>query len=826
MSEAAADFLRRRRGALAADPDQLGIDYLAVGADPAQPGRRLLLLHFVPGKGGAAKVPKTLVPGNFRFTAAGVPVDGLFSLDWKSAPPTTAGSVVTVPFEFQGDVDLARRLGDSPVFTLELTGVPSLDPFFARADFSLDPQAPRVEDCDDEAQAMAAGSATTASGADLASDYLAKDYASFRQRMLDNLAQRLPQWSERSPADLLVTLVELLADAGDQASYYQDAVATEAYLGTARRRISVRRHARLVGYRLHEGTNARTWVRFTVSGSGPDGFEIPAGTQLLTRVPGLPFLLPRGSAPLAEALAAGATVFETLAPVTVHRDLDAMKIYAWGADRLVLPQGATSAFLVGRSPNLKSGVVLILEQARGEATGAPDDANPGLRHAVRLTVAVAATDPLGDGGPVDLTRIEWEAADALPFTLPLANRVGATRFADLAVARGNVGLADHGLTVKSELLEATGGRFRPRLSRRGLTHRVPFDAQATAALPAASALAQDGEAVLPALDLQPVPADAKTVWNLKGDLLSSDRFARDYVVEMESDGTAVLRFGDGTLGRPPEPGSLLAATYRVGNGAAGNLGHGSLYHLVSDDPLIAAGIAGLTNPLPAVGGTDPETIEHARIAAPGAIDVLTSGTAVADVVAEVESFPGVERAAARLRWTGSWYLLEVAVARTGGQPLDADFSASLAAALEDRRIAGWEIAVVPLDFVGLDIALTAVLAPDAIRGQVERALLDRFSNRDLPGGRRGFFHPANLAFGQPVYLSQIVAAALAVPGVRALETDETPPRPNRFHRFGEPSRGELAAGEIRLGRNEIARVDNDPAAPENGRIQFYLEGGR
>ena len=37
------------------------------------------------------------------------------------------------------------------------------------------------------------------------------------------------------------TLVELLAYAGDQLSYYQDAVATEAYLGTARRRVSARR---------------------------------------------------------------------------------------------------------------------------------------------------------------------------------------------------------------------------------------------------------------------------------------------------------------------------------------------------------------------------------------------------------------------------------------------------------------------------------------------------------------------------------------------------------------------------------------------------------
>ena len=39
-------------------------------------------------------------------------------------------------------------------------------------------------------------------------------------------------------------------------------MATEAYLDTARQRISVRRHVRLMDYALHEGCNARAWVCF------------------------------------------------------------------------------------------------------------------------------------------------------------------------------------------------------------------------------------------------------------------------------------------------------------------------------------------------------------------------------------------------------------------------------------------------------------------------------------------------------------------------------------------------------------------------------------
>src|SRR5262249_57995500 len=96
-------------------------------------------------------------------------------------------------------------------------------------------------------------------------DYLAKDYQGFRRLMLDRLSLLAPGWTERSAADIGVMLVELLAYAADNLSYRQDAIANEAYLATARRRVSVRRHARLVDYALHDGCNARAWVQVRVS---------------------------------------------------------------------------------------------------------------------------------------------------------------------------------------------------------------------------------------------------------------------------------------------------------------------------------------------------------------------------------------------------------------------------------------------------------------------------------------------------------------------------------------------------------------------------------
>ncbi|MEI8021469.1 MAG: hypothetical protein WCH39_24885, partial [Schlesneria sp.] len=98
-------------------------------------------------------------------------------------------------------------------------------------------------------------------------NYLAKDYQTFRRLILDRLAFVIPDWQARNPSDLGITLVELLAYVGDYLSYYQDAVATDAYLNTSRQRISVRRHARLVDYELSEGSNARTFLSIEVANS-------------------------------------------------------------------------------------------------------------------------------------------------------------------------------------------------------------------------------------------------------------------------------------------------------------------------------------------------------------------------------------------------------------------------------------------------------------------------------------------------------------------------------------------------------------------------------
>ncbi len=246
-----------------------GIDYLEVDASD----QKILIVHFIhplPGEPNG-------FPASPLLTRQNISVEGgvrVTNIHVQSI--TAAANELTVNVNQAGDFSTYRlRLTAS---IASETPPPGFDPQLSEVEFSFKVDCPSDFDCQPEEDCPP----ETLPEPSL--DYLAKDYASFRRLMLDRLATILPEWQERNPADVGVAIVETLAYAADQLSYYQDAVATEAYLGTARRRVSVRRHARLLDYPMHDGVNARLWVQVQVN---QDNVLLPARTQLLTRVPDL-----------------------------------------------------------------------------------------------------------------------------------------------------------------------------------------------------------------------------------------------------------------------------------------------------------------------------------------------------------------------------------------------------------------------------------------------------------------------------------------------------------------------------------------------------------
>ncbi len=687
-------------------------------------------------------------------------------------------------------------------------------------------------------------------------DYLAKDYASFRQALLDLIPSIIPGWQERHEADLGIALVELFAYVGDQLSYYQDAVANEAYLETARQRESVKRHARLIDYAMHDGANAQTFIQLKLK-AGTTG-TLPAGTSVLSRIQtplGSNIMPPHGSVisniVRTQALSAADVVFETVDEAVLDSMLNEIKIHTWGNRLCCVPKGATTLELVG-DLTLEKGYFLLLEEVKGPETGLSADADPKHRQVVRLvevkkTEDLLQNDPDTGLPPLKLTQVTWHREDALEFPLCVSTKLeDGTLVEDVSVARGNVVLADHGKTIQEWhpanpktgpsapgiILGNTAYRFnldkgpvtfsklykvrdcdtpetandeeKPSVSELMTVH--PRQAKAAAFLE----IHEEG------------PEDNRPKWCVVPHLLDSKPFDRSFVVETKNNGRAMIRFGDDEFGMEPSEGSHLIVTYRVGNGTDGNVGAETLGHVLEPAilPLNWPNIAGVRNPLPAVGGVDPESLDQVKLLAPKAFHAEQfRAVTEEDYARATEKHSEVDKAVATFHWTGSWHTVFITIDPLGHTEVTPDLEARVRSHITRYKLAGYDIEIDPPIYVPLKIEINVCVARDHFRAHVKTAVLEALSNRDFANGRKGVFHPDNFTFGQSFYLSRLYEVVEQVPGVDSAEVIV-------FKRHAKAENHELEQGYISMGRLEIARLDNDPSFPENGVLRLNMMGGK
>lgn len=791
MSAAAVENHARvvRRRLVAASRDTWGLD--SVSASGPEGGYRFAV-RFIPSDAENPKpaVPPHLEPRHFRI---GGPA-GAFAVDRFERDPAEADLL-------RLHVSRGARPEDpappgSP-WRLDLADLPGVDPFFSSVEFHPGATAVISRFTDDCAAALVSA-APSPEGAFI--DYLNKDYSSFRRLILDSFTLWDPAWRERSIADLGIVLAEILAYAGDYLSYYQDAAATEAYLNTARRRISVRRHARLTDYHLHEGSNTRVWVCF---GVGADT-ELRAGTQLLSGYGDQTLVPDPGNLHDAPP---SVRVFETMHAARFYRDHNRIDFYAWGARDFAVPEGATRAVFAGHLPHLQAGDVLIFEQTVRRFDGNCrifEETVNGPRHAVRLSRHPRLGQDELRGVPI--TEVFWHDGDALPFDVTGHIRTDGEDLVPSFVACGNMVLADFGRTERHSPLPSPGAEaYGPTLPHRGITFAEPWIDSLT--LSAAACLRQDPRRALPAVTVTEVPASGHPLtWTPRLDLLEAMPYERAFVVEIADDGTPHLRFGHGFAGRRPTPDAAFFATFRVGNGPRGGVSPNAITSVVSHD----ASILQVRNPLPASAGMLPESEDHARLNAPVAFRAQRRCVTPEDYRAIAREYPEVANVALHRQWTGSWMTDFLYVQRTRGSPAHARFLDNVAAYLEPYRLLGRDLYLKPPVYIPLFIRLAVHVANPAHSPRIYRALTKRF-------GTRGFFNPERFTFATPLYASELIAEAM-IPGVTRVEVLLFEARTSRAAR--------VPVDTVFIpGPTEIVRVDSDPAMPEHGWIEFLTEEG-
>jgi len=328
----------------------------------------------------------------------------------------------------------------------------------------------------------------------------------------------------------------------------------------------------------------------------------------------------------------------------------------------------------------------------------------------------------------------------------------------------------------------------------------------------------DANQAVPVMTLSGVVNDITTTWTAAPDLLADSPDDPQFVLEVDTDGTAYLRFGDGTNGKTPETGTIFTAQYRIGNGTAGNVGAGTLTNFAAG-VLADSAITSCVNPMLATGGIDPETNAQICRRAPQAFLTQERAVTMQDYVNVTEQNPQIEGAAAALRWTGSWYTVFITAEPQGNANLSKSLRRSLTQTVNGYRLAGQDILIEPPQYVSLSITLTICVDPDYFALDVQQALLQALGSGTLPNGQPALFSPQNFELGQTVYLSPIYTAARAVAGVQTVTATVFEPQ-------GQNTQVYVKQGFIPMGAFQVARMDNDPSLPDHGQLRLTMQGGK
>jgi hypothetical protein len=836
---------RDRRAAVIASTVFNGIDFIEI-ADATQMVLKVHFLNAVAVKGTLTGAP-TITGGDVIRSVTVLPIaDTNWGWDEEHV-------VLTIHVAAPGDFSIYRLAIPSP----------ALDVFFNHTAFSFKAECPSDLDCAPAPEPCPPATADTPP-----INYLARDFASFRQALLDFSSLRYSGWQERSEADFGVMFLEALSAVADDFSYMQDRVAAEATLATATQRRSVIRHARLVDYEPSPSTSASVMLQFDVSAGvtsiahglgvnavASDGSRIAfeTGDSLVDR--------------LIDPLTNKLRTAPPTSPASVIWNAGLIKPYWFDDSQRCLPAGATHMHVLGRGYDFKPGQSLLIETLPESSADTPirqivrlleagsvagvwateesdplflRPADPPGAHAPFMTVP---TTPPAANEPTAVTRIAWQAADALTVDRDLTR----------TTVIGNIVPATQGRTISSEAFVVTaappGDPTPTTFIRTGPRQTLPTGGPGTQATTQLYALRNAPLTWLPQVTLdpsgRPLPEIVVTQQTDAGEtvicswfrwLLDADAFDNAFTIDAArfgpiarnsdtsiqtdyvSDSGDTLRFGDGSFGLVPDDGARFAATYRVGNGAAGNLASGAVREIGASG--IAAGLLTVTNPLAARGGSDPESLTRVAQRAPQAFRAKTFRAVIPkDYQAAAETLPWVQRAGCVFRWTGSWLTVFTTPDPLGSETLTIDERTQLIDLLNRYRMAGYESYVPDPRYASVELEIEVCAKPTAFTGDVKSMIIDVLSPTRVLASAPGFFAPDNFTFGQPLERSALEATiqnVVGVAGVRCIHYR----RRDRMRVFAEMP--DLVA----VAPNEIIRCDNDPNHAEHGTFSITVEGGR
>lgn len=750
-----------------------------------------------------------------------------------------------------------KPVGDYSTYTLGIGEVFKFDPIFNEIEFKFRPGCFNTQ-CLERKKYLKAVEEPKIS-------YLAKDFSTFKHTMITAMNERVPGWEPTSEADLDLVLIELLSAAADELSDFQDRVMNEAYLGTARKRVSLARHARLMDYHIYQGNQASTWLALELKNldDGQD-FSLPSKFLVTTEKEVDSELREEDKV---ERLAEQEIIFSTKKEQQMHYLLNRLSLYTWEDTRSYLKAGSTQADLKILVRNWKTHEedyrpsssrqdyedvlelikpkdkkkepithLLLQEWKENPETGRKTPGDKAKRQLLKLSAAEYDKDPITGEWYL---RVHWDEKDRLkqdyfsPETTHPENENTSLR--KVSYFHGNLVKIFQGefreakfFEPSSDIMLASNEDFYERTQNWGIICRLP-DSPLSYQDVYNGGIPNGERPPKSTLEVFVRYTDGSiNEWSETISFIESDEDEVCFIVETDEEGQSSIRFGNGTNGKKLPENSEVWCHYQIGIGQEGNLGANTLTKIPFHQPKLLY-IERCWNPRDVRNGRDPEPVEEIIRNVPEAyrerqLRAVTVNEYLDDYEKRAQEHKKVAHARAAYRWMGSWRIVQINIDPIGTtELLEASLHKELLQHIETVKLIGDQIIIRPAQFVPLEINVTVCIHPDYWIEDVREQIEAEFSDGFTPDGRKAFFHPDCWTFGQPVRKSQLIARIQAINGVH--HVIDTSDEPISIKRWISPQ-ARKDGQELAIQPDEIILVKNDPSQVEKGFIYFDFEGGR
>jgi hypothetical protein len=275
------------------------------------------------------------------------------------------------------------------------------------------------------------------------------------------------------------------------------------------------------------------------------------------------------------------------------------------------------------------------------------------------------------------------------------------------------------------------------------------------------------------IDLDTVEASSgSTAWDQVDTFLFSENDDYVFTAETSYSGVTTITFGDGKFGRVPSIGEQVQIEYIISSGKYGNVGFGAISLILSDiftvDSNTPVESIVVTNPDPAAGGSDRQSLEQVKTNAPGSLAALYRPLTKYDYTALIARLGGIQHVNVwgeqeedppsyeNMNWANICL-----VPTGGGLP-----SENLKYIVKDYLLTYQPITVrvrfIDPEYINVNVGMQVYVLPGYSQEEVRIKITDAV---------REFLNLENVRFGQDIYNSTFYKMAMSLDEVNHVYLD-------------------------------------------------------